>query len=51
MRWDSDFVFVCVYSVLFVVVFFLMVCGIFGISGISGISICIQYLLVRRKET
>lgn len=49
MRWDSDFVFVCVYSVLFVVVFFfLMVCGIFGISGIS---ICIQYLLVRRKET
>lgn len=34
--------------------FFLMVCGISGISGvsgISGISICIQYLLVRRKET
>lgn len=50
MRWDSDFVFVCVYSVLFVVLL-LMVCGIFGISGISGISICIQYLLVRRKET
>lgn len=48
MRWDSDFVFVCVYSVLFVVLFFLMV---YLVSGISGISICIQYLLVRRKET